>query len=316
MGVASSPVGSTSTTARDADNPWLLAQNTLVHKDGALWTLSGNYLLGEDITAIGFPTNRASDGHVNVITKPATFSNTTISLVWRVKLTAGHNVDTVGILGHNFDDLPGTVSISIDFDNVNNFTGVNLGVATATIADAKRLIFDNLDDEGVPNRQYILPEYIRIKITSTSALGGSGAIPQIGMVIMGRRKQLSVKPDRPYEPTPMQSNVVTTVFDDGDETEFVLAERLAVIPVSWQFENLPNVGDLNDPATLLAFWRDTKGGSKKFLWCENPFTDVRFAHFAKMQSPSFTQPFETFRKRLSGFTIKEMPPAVDVEFNP
>ena len=248
------PISGHSKWIRDADYPTTVAAAT-------------------DRAEAEYPSVRAYDGYSGLTTRP---DSSPSDDVWYYAIDAGGGqtitFDCAFILYHNFGTVGGLQPIEIEIADDAGFTTSLTTVGTIpapSVGDDSRLAtldlshgadgsrtHDTAADAG-PNRY--TSQYVRLKLEKT----GFSWQPQIGELILGRRRQLEYVPDRPYDRYMMSEVAETTVSINGLVSKTVYSRRGFELAGDLRVENQFRQND------LIAFFRECTG---PFVWIENPNT--------------------------------------------
>lgn len=308
------------TNARAADRPLLNAKNATAEivvmpewGSSEFVSIASN----TDLVADGFPTLRAFDGLPGHTTKPTTTA--TQEFFFKMQLLGAFDIDWFGIFGHNFDDIDEDLTIELVFSDNADYSGtegvdkhtvstVNVSAGSAAI---KRPIIDLTLQGGALGLRWSSVIYAQLKIMRDSG-NFDANVPQIGQLVLGRRRQLTRNPFRPFDPKGLISRTRPFVSDDGSITDFVQAQGLAMLRPRW----MPSASDdkfgLDDPDQFLQWFRECAYGTGPFQWIPDPETAPNIAYFMKMQRPALPMPFtEANIRNLSGMVFVEQPPFLD-----
>ncbi len=206
-------------TLRGRSYPYLIGNNVLErYNQLPQWRTSGTFSFGDDISDPDYPTTRAFDRQSHLVTRPdiaeiaAMNSAGEVSLL--LELTPGstslYTVDTFIITGHNLHLFQGGADVYVDFDggsggvDVSDFSGTVYGALwdtnTTPWDDGRRLISQEVGITGTASR-FTAIRYARIRIVPAGDFeddANNPLVPEIGEVWLGRRRQMSTMPDRPW----------------------------------------------------------------------------------------------------------------------
>lgn len=249
-------------TRLTANKPIISSKNKGYPFTSAEW--NGTGLVGTNINDAAYPTSRSVDGHLPLITRPASVQPTAMFLVFRFP-SPGIDFDFVVISKHNALSLGTDPNVLVFIADDGNFSVNALTVASfSPVTTSKRLVNVKLQDNGAGTfRRYTGVEYARVKF---SWLGGGSFKPELGEVFFGRRRQLPRNPDVPWNDKRETSRVSDFETRSGLRTRFVFnkgrAERSAFMPLDSDA----------DIAMMDSWWDDTEEGTEPFFWIENPNT--------------------------------------------
>lgn len=296
--------------ARDRDAPVFIARNVLWNQDvAAEWRTTGSWASGSDVTAAGQLTSRASDGKLNEFTSPSDQTSSAYYLMWQ--LTTPNFFDAVTILGHNWADLNGTVTIRMQIDTVNNFASPTTLFTTAPTINGRYANWD-FGAASVTHEDYV---YLRLQILSTETFT---TMPRVSEVMLGQRRQMGRKGDRPYVERATGSDSERFRAGSGASVDYVHSEGGDVLPRIWRpFDGNDVTIGLDDSQTLVDFWRDCGRGTKAFAYAENPSSDQSGVHWMKASEGSRLEERKVGPNMYAmGISMEEESPFLDPERNP
>lgn len=255
MTVAWSTLSAIEQARAAADSP--LIGSYLMTSDASQWRNGGSFAAGTDDTDSTTPGKWAHDGATDLPTK---VDVATVTSYFMIDASSDpKDIDHACILGHNFGTTGG-LTITLEVDDVNTFATAFTVATWTTPTDDARLASLSLFHTGSTAIRYLAVPYIRLKVTGTSA------VHEIGELILGRRYNHEVKPNRPYNPNLLASNASTFTARSGNRDSFERrsGQRLlrAVNPV---------LSDA-DKVSIVAWWAALNYGANPFTWVENPGT--------------------------------------------
>lgn len=256
-------------SAHLASKPMLVGLNVLDDQQTqAQWRTTGSWASGSDLTDSDFPTTRLNDGRVHLVSKPTDVATTEyyVMLDLNTGTNEAHTADFAAVLGHNFGDLPGLITATLQIDDNSDFsTAVQLG--TYSVPDNRAFAFTQF---GVPDADwhtYTTIRYLRLRITTNAADIG---IPEIGQLVIGKARRLSQHPTRPWDPDGTESDVADFAPKGGQGVRYVRSYGQAVLrQVQWQATGT-DLYALDDVATLQSWRDDTKHLSAPFVGVLDP----------------------------------------------
>lgn len=286
-----------------ADKPLLLGESVIAaaKADGAFaaeWSAAGSFA-GADITATGYPVARAYDRAWNTWTKPNAAATTHYLLFDLGATVAAFDHCIIG--GHNFGTIGG-LTVSLEIANASTFATDLIELASWSPGSSNKRLVDLSLGHGVdaaPN-VYSSVRYLRIKTT-----GGSHT-PQIGEIILGRRRQVTNRPRLPYDPISADSEVADFESRSGITTRYTLNRGRVVL--SPQFSTSATA----DRTPFTSWWADCAQGTKPFVYIEEPQTTPGAARLMLTQ-PSFRMPAKTYNFRTIDLSMSEIGPFYDLE---
>ena len=259
----SAAIGATEAALTAADKPLIGANVIPVSPLTAIWTEVGAKT-DTDRTLAANPARRAYDGYHHYPTKP----DATASSTWHYVLDLGETVDLdfVAISGHNFGTLSlTTVELELD-DGAPAGSGTIGGAFTnvVTIADFgspsddSRLIDLELMHTGSDARRYLAVQHLRLKLSK-----GSNFTPELGELIIGRRRQLEYKANRPFGDKDLHDETATARTAGGVGHKTVFHRRRYDLEAEFVVDATTYENDWT------AFHQDCRGS---FVWIEDPAT--------------------------------------------
>lgn len=314
-------VSSSEQSAQAADKPILCAKNALDDRSAISgdpkWTTDG-LSTGTDVTDPIYPASMAYDRFIHAATRPTDQSVNTYHFNMKLDDSLGNVIDMFALLGHNLGtlatDTGSTISLTVTIDDNGSFNNsggnrVNIVSESSVTSDQRIVILSLAGAFG----SYTDVQWIRVTITATGGTGFSGTdLPRFSEILLGKRRQLSSKPNAPHDPYNLQTMTYSFVTDDGTETNKVRGSRQAIIEADWTASD-SDPFTLDDAATLLSWWRDCNG-HKAGLWVGNPNSDQNYAHWVKPPR-KLARPFVEAQIRPIKLVLTECKEYVDVEVN-
>jgi hypothetical protein len=253
------------------DKPLLAAQMIPVSPDYAKWSSFNDVQTGDittwvDRSSTSQPARFAYDGRPGLITTTSGgYSNI---MFYSMDFGSLIEFDSVFIIGHNFGSLGLTVGVTIEVSDDNAFT-TNL----TTVADFGSPSDDSRMASLSLTGGRISSQFVRLGISN----GGSGTIiPELGEIILGRRRQLEYKPQRPYDIYALSEESSITKSPNGVISKTVYSRRGRELTGDlW-------VTDDTYLADLVTFYRQCRG---PFVWVENPNSAPSSWHFMMRDGP-------------------------------
>lgn len=301
-------------SAQQASRPMLVKLNVLDDQQNqAEWRTTGSWASGSDLTDSDFPTTRLNDGRVHLVTKPTDVATATyyVMLDLTVGTTDAYTVDFCSVHGHNFGDLPGNITCTLQIDNNSDFsTPVTLGVY-ASVADNKAFAFTQIGVAPDSNfYTYTSVRYLRLKIETDA---GDVGIPEIGQLVIGKARRLSQGPTRPWDPDGTESDVADFSPKGGQGVRYTRSYGQAVLrSIQWQATGT-DLYSLDDVATLKSWRDDTNHLSTPFVYVVDP-RSVSAAvsdqvYFFQVRSPGFRSAYiGPAERRIGPFDFEELAP--------
>jgi len=252
------------------DKPLLAAQVIPVSPAYAKWVNnvsveSGNITTWTDGSKSSQPARFGYDGRPGLITTVE--SSSYQRWFYAVDLGSLVEFDCAFIIGHNFGSLS-LKSVRLQVADDNSFTTnltelYNFG----SPGDDSRLSALSLSGGR------ITAQYVWLRIDN----GGVGNIvPELGEFILGRRRQLEYKPQRPYDIYALSEESSIKKNPNGVISKTVYSRRGRELTGDlW-------VTDDTYLADLVAFYRQCRG---PFVWVENPSSAPSSWHFMMRDGP-------------------------------
>jgi hypothetical protein len=251
------------------DKPMLVTPNRFVAGHLAEWRTSGAWASGSDSVESGYPVSRMRDDFTHQRSRPtAAFTDSYLVFDFGA---AGIEFDTIAILNHN---IPAASTVLLGVSDATNFSPVLVAATTSATVLGRRIVFPL-------SARYSAVRYARIRIVPAASTK-----VEIGEVIFGKRVQLDWAPDVSYDPQALLS-------PGARETRTItgISHTTNLGPKSQRRIRAMNSGiDATVYANLLAWWKE-HGGTRPFLWIENPNTAPHRANLVKLDEPSFEAPY-------------------------
>lgn len=308
MAWASAAVPAAELTAEGLDKPCLVTSNA-ARAWNALpqWSISGTWSdsgPGEasNVSYSNAPPYWAYDGKGTRRTYPVGGVYSTFFYMMDLALTGRNDgiIDSIAILGHNFDSLPGNLTISVSIADDEDFS-VNLQtIHTFNLTaphDPTRLV-------ALLATRYTDVQYARLNILS-SVNFSTTVVPRIGELILGRRRQLARNPDEPTDDRSVVSRVAVLETQNGDDVSYVQHKNRREIEPFWTADENDTI---DDKQTWIDFFDDLDGGTRPFLYLRNPTTTPADAPLMYLPEPrDFQDHLGPYHAEVS-HEMKELPP--------
>lgn len=250
MAYTATAIDSAELALATAGKPIICGLNAM-HLSGvdARWTPGGTFTTDESDP--DFPAFRGHDRLTQYPTKGDTGGT---AWYYVVSLPAATEYDFVAFTGHNFGDLTSALA-TVQIDDGATFPSPVAIMGPVSLDGNKRRIL-------LLTSRYTGDHYLRLRITT-----GASEIPEIGELWLGRRRQLSRKPNRPYDPSgPHLTMGASFRSQSGVETFYPHSRGQRVVRA-----NL-NPDSTADQATLRAAYTDANHGTEPIIWIEQPDT--------------------------------------------
>jgi hypothetical protein len=283
-----------------ADNPMLLTQAIPVSPGTAQWTTVGT-VAAADLTDSDYPARRAYDGKSHLDTR----SDGTAASTWYYVLdlgSTGIEFDAVALMGHNFGTLSlTTVQLQVA-DSADFATNLRTTADFGAPSDDTRLIDLAIAHTAGADR-YEDVQYARLKLSK-----GSNFTPQLGELMLLRRRQLNRRPRYPFDPTALMEEAGITRSKGGVVNKTLHHERRFDLNAVFRAHETTYITD------LIAWFRATRG---PFVWIYEPSSAPdTWQLMMRLNQMSF--PTQGFAKRELTLAAEEQGPErfyLDVEVN-
>jgi len=325
-------VASGEQSAHDADKPLFLANNALDkrlatpkwvvatdHGDPAASFL-GNWSSASK-TLSTHPVARIYDRDFGLVTKPDTATpGPDWALLFDLDDAAGEVIDSIIIGGHNFNSLAGTLTVQFwVHNNADEPSGAGSGGGRTLIAQwsgavaktKKRLVSYKMGGfEGEPLFASLSTvRYCQVSIHSTSNIA-----PELGEVVIGRRRQLSRKASVGHPADGWSSSLSAWRSESGRRATVEHVSGLRVMR-GWRFR--PTGSDsfsLNDVDTIKKFLIDCRYGARHFGICPDPNTEDQRTYWSALDDVEQLElGIEGFAERSWTLSASEIAPSVEDE---
>jgi len=236
-----------------ADKPLVATQAIPTTPTVQRWNLTGA-TDGADKTLSTAPVRWVHDGQGGLASEHDSTEDSTWYLVFQ--FPSAIEFDCAFILNHNFNTLSLTdVELHIA-DNGAFDSNLQTIYDFGAPASDDRLVALTLKHTGAAALRYSGVLYARLKMVAAG-----NVTPEIGELILGRRRQLPRNPDMPWSPYG-RANAYDLVRTDGGVVHVANRHRnRRDLALEWPIEGATYVSD------WLAFWDACDG---PFVWCENP----------------------------------------------
>jgi hypothetical protein len=308
-----------------AGKPFLCGTNAVESRVRALeWSTSGLWSNSgpggqANVTEANFPTRWMHDRYLHLFSRPssaASGASTLYILMDLVAGTTGAQVIDTGLLAlQNGSSLPGTITASLQVADDGEYSTNLATVAVFNADDTRKLIAVNF---GAAFHRYTSAQFWRWKIETDDAF--TTVMPHVSEVMLSRRRQLAHKPRMPFAPEPRRSVRRAFVSDSQIPASVVLAQNMAIFPVSLKLTKGAVYPTIDEAAELLAFFeQDTAGGTEHFLFVDQPLgagaVTKPMGHWLWMPEPELFERFvSTPRAQEVELEWLELPPFEAQEF--
>jgi hypothetical protein len=270
------------------DKPILCARNALSWNGSNIkWTTTGNQA-SADQAATGYPTSALVDSFLHVPTKP----NANVATWYlNAQLVLAFDFDMIVLAGHNLNTVTGAVDAQIS-DDSTFATGTTTLKSWAAPSGTKRLVGLSLFHTGATALRYSSVLYFRLRLT------GLIGVPQIGELMLGRRRQLKHKPATPWNFEDYRSRVAPFVSTSGARSNYtqfrgqrVMSPRLVISEDAYKTD-------------LRSLVSESSYLTKPLYWIENPTSDPQNAPLM-FADPSWSFPLEGFSEQPLELDLEE-----------
>jgi len=143
---------------------------------------------------------------------------------------------------------------------------------------------DNLVESTVAKRFSSVP-YIRLQITCSSGT------PEIGLIVLGRRRQQQFSPDMPWDPT----NEVTDSDDHTSKSGVI--SRVSRAKARRDIDALFRHDTTAEQTTIKDWWSDIEGGVQPFFYVDEPNANPNNFWMMFLVDPRLSYPFNLHATR-------------------
>lgn len=277
MAYSFAAISASEVTSMAADKPLVCASNAVRNYSDIDWRTSGSFTGGSDATDADFPTKRLQDSQTNLVTK-SDGATTTWYLIMDLG-TSGDDIDTAFLMNHNLGTVGGMSTVSLQFSNTNTFTTTQTVATWTNPANDNRLQKLSLTHNTVTSLRYSGVQYARVKTVSAG-----NTTPEFGEIILGRRRQLSQKPIRPYAVYSYGRDSVEQRSESGVISRNTLSRGQRFIDAGLQIYTDA------DETTVKAIWTESGQGRYPIVWVEDPTTDPGAFNLMWIRSEGFALP--------------------------
>lgn len=288
-----------------ADKPLFMANNVLRDYNARpQWRTGGSWASGSDITDPSYPTWLGYDGKGASRTAP-TLTGGSAAYSYLCDLVEGtdadHSFDMAVVWNHNFHLLDGTVTVRLEIADDNAFT-TNLTTLTTwtVVTDPSRLVSLNLNN----NRRYTNARYVRLRITTSA--GSFTTAPAFGELWLGRRRQMSIYPNLPYEMKRLRSTVADFTAKSGARIRYVHNAGQRVFELAMSTGGA--VESTETENEIRGFWQDCRYGSLPFVHIPQPESYPEEAFVCLDEDADLGLPLVGPYEREGSFSFTEIAP--------
>lgn len=304
MAYSFAEISATEIALRDADKPQLIAQAIPTTPAFVGWNTAGT-VGGGDSSDSGYPASRSIDGFAHLYTRPDT-----AQVDWYLVFDFGTGVefDWIGLIGGSetmrsvFDSWD--LQIADDGAFTVNLITIPIGVSTSQAVRITQAVPRHAAAAGTDANRYSNVQYARLRFRAN--LGTNQ--PEIGEVVLGRRRQLKHKPRTPYDDNTLTGEHSDTVTAAGVRHRYTYNDGRRRLSAAINPSEEPYLSDV--PA-----WYRTgqRFGRSPFAWAENPFSDPGGVsgggwHFMQLEIPDLVYPCQDFVERTFDIIADEQGP--------
>lgn len=300
-----------------AGKPMLIASNAIADPvTDPRWNngVTGSFAGEDDRTDPQYPTAFVYDGHGHLRSRPASSELPIISgsdSVWRLlfRIDPDLEFDVAAVIGHNLGTIGSLFTVTLQVADNTDFTGNTAIAFWSGITSDDRLVSVALDDVGSPSgaRRYVGYSYGRLiirRVGSTVAW-----LPQIGEVILGRRRHLLWAPNEPYSPNDEAGSSSEVVTESGAHIGYESFSGQRSISANFWPDTAA------EHTTIRTWFRESGNGNKHFLFLENPASSpAATTYLVRLTNPSrLAFPYTGPTVREWNLEALEVPPFVSEE---
>lgn len=255
----------------------LRAVNTHAEWSTALDWATGGSGGASNVSLATHPARFVYDGHAHLRTYPSNTASSGYYLLFDLQSAATREADALAIVGHNFDELLGNVTVRFGLADSSDFATnpriiAEWGPGSFT---SQRLVELDLSINGTGGggdyARFTNVQYGYLLIASTTTMGGANPRPQIGEIFLGRRRQLARKHNYPGDDKAKVSIVDDFEADGGARGRYVKRRGQRDLTLTWTSDEQDTLG-LNDIATWEALDVDLEDSTLPFFFLRDPST--------------------------------------------
>lgn len=257
MAVVETLLAAWETTAFAADKPLIASQSIPTSPAYAKWVEvgqvgAGNITTWTDRTDSDFPIRRAYDGYPHLVTK----TDATAANEWYLAFDFGSAIDfdCAFLIGTNMGTVnPVTLDLQVADDNAFSTNLKTIGTFTASNDRMQDYVLSDGSGAARWTAQYAWLKIARV----------ANFTPEIGELILGRRRQMQSMPLNPFDPTSLHDEIGRSRSMGGISHTTVFHRR--------RFELSATFSEHEDTYIngLIGFWQEC---NNTFVWCWEPTT--------------------------------------------
>jgi hypothetical protein len=205
-----------------------------------------------------------------------------------LKLSTAISFDTIIVTGHNLYSgrFSGLGLLVGDNDNVLTSAAHMLDdgghTPTTGLTADTRIVDTKLRNANSQTNPRVFSGVIRIGVSFEQG-SDEKVSPQIGELVLGKRRQLQHHPEFSWNSDDYVSNVSDIETADGNITRYALNSGQAVRTATLTLTGTAEI------AAVEAWWEDYNHGQDPFWWIETPKTNPR-AFYMRVSSPQLDFP--------------------------
>jgi hypothetical protein len=251
-----------------------------------------------------YPASWAYDRAHHLRTRPT--DGSTFGYALGFQLDGTEDLDALCIVGHNLADLSGTINVAAWVADNQAFSTNAQRIAmwqSSSFTSARLAALDLGPNHGSvtsgvgagEHLRYSGAEWLQIVVRETSET--AIAVPQIGEVWIGRRRQLSARWLVPWDEWSYESDVDVARSETGVRAAYVRSTgRFVQSSLRARSTGVDRYG-LDDLAELRAWWTDTDYGARPFVYWREPTTLLADALVLATDDPTFRLPVVDYQTR-------------------
>lgn len=220
---------------------------------------------------------------------------------WDTAIILGHNFDT---FGNAFDAYFQVTNDNTDADFASSMDYFRWGPTAITInADGRRLSglsFTFGDRQRVTNGRYW-----RLLLSLSS--GSFSTLPEISELWVGRARQLSYFPDRPFDAHKGHAEAVDHKSESGQMTRYFRYSKQAVFNMTLRSGGADRNGHNQNTELEQWYWTDSEGGKPSILVMNGSSEDDAEPYLV-LPGPDFSLPQLGPFERAGAFDFEESAP--------
>ena len=289
MAFGQTALDSDETAWRAADKPVMLGSHIYKGYEQLVWTDANDF---SDESHGSYPAIYGSDGLNTTKTMPDASLGSGNTHYYRCQLSEAADIDAIAFLG--LANTPGG-----NYTLYARFAGA--GDATFT-SDQGETVATPGSPPAANSLHLLSFKYTDVVYISLEWQIVSGSVqPSFREMLIGRRRQMSTKMDRPHDPSHLltRSRVGETEAASAASSRYIFYSNRTILNGNFAVSStdLQTLYDLHH--------EDTLGGALPFVYCENPNTDVDDFRLMMFNNPEWAATRETHYRWRVPFQAKE-----------